>query len=151
MSRSHSVQPVIVVSHKRVEGPQLHPSDAQLLGGAATKAADVRPSQWHPEQAELQHRWGEEMITKGQSDSIYKKKLHEEQVERFNSSSSTSFKYINAMQLPQRTFKINYNPRIPGLSVSLKVKRRRQKESYTKGKQLVPYQGWKIAAAPSRS
>lgn len=64
MSRSHSVQPVIVVSHKRVEGPQLHPSDAQLLGGVATKAADVRPRQWHPEQAELQHRWGEEMITK---------------------------------------------------------------------------------------
>lgn len=55
------------------------------------------------------------------------------------------------MQLLQRTFKINNNPRNPGLSVYLKVKRSRQKEIYTKGKQLVPYQGWKNAAAPSRS
>lgn len=57
---SHSVRPVVVVSHERVEGPQLHPSDTQLLSGVATKAADVRPRQRHPEQAELQHGWGEE-------------------------------------------------------------------------------------------
>lgn len=74
MSGSHSVRPVIVVSHKRVEGPQLHPPDAQLLGGVATKAADVRPRQWHPEQAKLQHGWGEETITKGQLDSVHRNK-----------------------------------------------------------------------------
>lgn len=151
MSGSHSVQPVIVVSHKRVEGPQLHPSDAQLLGGVATEAADVRPRQRHPEQAELQHRCGGEMITKGQPHSIYKNTFDEEQVEPFNCSSSKSVQYISARRLLQRTFSIKNSPRVPGLSVSLKVKRRCQKESYTKGKQLVPYRGWKNAAAPSRS
>lgn len=79
VSRSHSVRSVVVVSHERVEGPQLHPSDAQLLGGVATKAADVCPREWHPEQAELQHRCKEERIAKGQSNSIFrKKKFHEE-------------------------------------------------------------------------
>lgn len=55
---SHSVWPVIVVPHKWVEGTKLHPSYTQLLCGVAFKATDVCPHQWHPEQAELQHRCG---------------------------------------------------------------------------------------------
>lgn len=55
-SLSHSVRPVIVVSHKWVEGPKLHPSYTQLLGGVAFEATDVSPNKGHPEQAELQHR-----------------------------------------------------------------------------------------------
>lgn len=53
---SHSIRLVIVVSHKWVEGPELHPSHTQLLGGVASKATDVRPHKGHPEQAELQYR-----------------------------------------------------------------------------------------------
>lgn len=56
VSLSHSVRLVIVVSHKRVEGPELHPSNTQFLGGVPPKATDVRPHKGHAEQAELQHR-----------------------------------------------------------------------------------------------
>lgn len=69
MSLSHSVRLVIVVSHKWVEGPELHPSYTQLLCGVASKATDVRPHKWHPEQTELQHRWGGESGAKCQSKS----------------------------------------------------------------------------------
>lgn len=93
VSGSHSIQPVIVVSHKGVEGPQLHPSDTQLLRGVAAKAADVRPRQWHPEQAKLQHGWGEETIRYPQTIGV----------------------------------------------------------ENTLSEELVPYPGWKSAAAPSRS
>lgn len=54
---SHSIGLVIMVPHKWVEGPKLHPPNAQLLSGVASKAAYVRSHQRDPEQAELQHRW----------------------------------------------------------------------------------------------
>lgn len=55
---SHSIGLVIVVPHKWVEGPKLHPSDTQLLGGVASKATDVGTHQRYPEHAEPQHRCG---------------------------------------------------------------------------------------------
>lgn len=58
LSLSHSILLVIMISHKWVEGTELHPSYTQLLGGVASKATDVRPHKRHPEQTELQHRWG---------------------------------------------------------------------------------------------
>ena len=61
---SHSIWPVVVVPHERVEGPKLHPSNTQLLSGVAFKSTDVRPHQRHPEKAELQHRWGGEQVQK---------------------------------------------------------------------------------------
>ena len=61
MSVPHSIGSVIVVSHKWVEGAKLHPSHTQLLRGVASEATDVCSHQRHPEQAELQHRWGEKI------------------------------------------------------------------------------------------
>lgn len=51
---------VIVVPHEGVEGAQLGPAHAQLLGGVAQEAAHVRPHQGHPEQTELQDLCGAE-------------------------------------------------------------------------------------------
>lgn len=56
---SHSIGPVVVIPHERVEGAQLHPSYAQLLSGVASEAADVSAGERHPGQAELQHGWEE--------------------------------------------------------------------------------------------
>lgn len=56
--QSYSIWPVIVVSHKRVEGTQLHPSYAQFLSGVASKATDVCPYKGHPEQTKLKHPCG---------------------------------------------------------------------------------------------
>lgn len=55
MSLSHSIGSVVVVPHKRVEGPKLHPPYTQLLSGVASEATDVGPHQRDPEQAELEH------------------------------------------------------------------------------------------------
>lgn len=46
---------VVVVPHEGVEGTQLGPADAQLLGRVSRKAADVGAHQWHPEEVEEQH------------------------------------------------------------------------------------------------
>lgn len=54
---SHSIGLVVVVSHERVKGSELHPSHTQLLGGVASKATDVCSHQRHPKKAELQHRY----------------------------------------------------------------------------------------------
>lgn len=57
VSLPYSVRLIVVVSHKWIEGPELHPSDAQLLCGVAFKATDVCPNKGDAKQAELQHRW----------------------------------------------------------------------------------------------
>lgn len=61
----HGVRPVVVIPHERVEGAQLHPPHAQLLSGVASEAADVSPDERHPEQTELQHRWGVKNARRG--------------------------------------------------------------------------------------
>lgn len=55
---AHSVPMVIVVPHEGVEGTQLGPAHAQLLGCVARKATDVSTHQWNPEEVEEQHLCG---------------------------------------------------------------------------------------------
>jgi len=52
---AHPGAMVIVVPHEGVEGAQLGPAHAQLLGRVARKAADVGTHQRHPEEVEEQH------------------------------------------------------------------------------------------------
>lgn len=60
-TRAPSAHPgavVVVIPHEGVEGAQLGPAHAQLLGRVTHKAADVGTHQRHPKEVEEQHLCG---------------------------------------------------------------------------------------------
>lgn len=46
----------IVISHERIEGAELHPSRAQLLGGLIVETADLRTGECHAEYIVIEYR-----------------------------------------------------------------------------------------------